>query len=1186
MVRETRLCTQSLVTLALSCLTSVQAEERVLAEASHVERKAPEASTAVQEILDEAARLRESDAPEDALAAAARASESARAADDSPGLALAAERQAGALAKLERVDEALTAWSAANRAWEAVGDGPGRIRATCARALLLAKGDKDAGLAELERAAELGAAEQARPLAAARELALAGATTSRLRWTAGSEAVVPTALELRERHAPGSLEHGKSLGAMCWVAYDAHDLAAARRFGERALELEEKHGVPALDLAQRVLGLGHIAGAMGDLAASGSYQERALEIRERHAPNSLDLAHSLNNLGNVALRKGDMTTAGNYHQRALKIREDLAPDSMDLAVSLLGLGNVALGGGDLATGRSLFERGEELLQRHDPGSLNHGGVLISLCGVAAKQGDLDEARAFGERGLEISEKLGHPGYVSGALTSLASVTADEGDRLAARSYLERALELNEQFAPDSRTMATILTNLGGIVSFIDGPEAARGYLERALEIDQRIAPGSLAVALSLDNFGVDAFNRGDHEEAISYGERSLEIRQRLAPGSLDVAQSLVNLAKAHHEQGDLAAARGHHERALEIYENQSPDSLVQARVLTMLAGIDWAENDLVTAEQRTSRAWKIVRAHAGSVVGDEARQAFGAEYRYQAEGHAFALLNLNRKADAFEVVEQSRAQSLLEVMAVKEADLASAAPEAWTKYSKAEALMQREGSRLSQKGLALARAERGAAPPEQLDALRAEVEAARSDHAAARSYMQRHLATARAALPGLQGGELKLDEARRVLPLGAVLVSFLVYDTQALGFLVSADPREAVMAWAVLLPMEELSSRVAQVRAVVERPLGVRGVILDSGSDSSPPRRVRRADRASAHRELFQLLFPEKVRQRVMAAERLVLSPDGVLWELPFAALITNESGKPSWLGLEKPLSYTQSLTVLALEGAAPRAEPRPAPKALVVGDVVFERGQPKPVMTLAMRGSARPSQSQTSDEVMRSQLWLGDGPPRRLPATRDEARVVSYLHGAQAILGEAATEAAVRAQLAEADLVHLATHGTYLPFAPMSSGVLLTPPLGFDAGAGEVSTDDDGALQAWEILRGPRLRAELVVLSACDTGRGRAVKGEGLVGLTRAWQGAGARSVLATHWPVADESTAAVMMSFHQGLREGLAKDEALRRAVKDTAMRKESREPFYWASFFLSGDSRPVPWSKSTGDESSSTR
>src|SRR5204863_5551514 len=143
--------------------------------------------------------------------------------------------------------------------------------------------------------------------------------------------------------------------------------------------------------------------------------------------------------------------------------------------------------------------------------------------------------------------------------------------------------------------------------------------------------------------------------------------------------------------------------------------------------------------------------------------------------------------------------------------------------------------------------------------------------------------------------------------------------------------------------------------------------------------------------------------------------------------------------------------------------------------------------------------------------------------------------------LGERATEAAVRQQIETADVIHFATHGYLHPVRPMSSGLLLTAPEQ-EPEIGE--TANDGALQAWEIYSQLKLRAELVVLSACETGRGQNMRAEGIVGLTRALQYAGARSVVASQWNVADESTATLMVAFHRGLRAGLAKDEALRQA------------------------------------------
>ena len=163
------------------------------------------------------------------------------------------------------------------------------------------------------------------------------------------------------------------------------------------------------------------------------------------------------------------------------------------------------------------------------------------------------------------------------------------------------------------------------------------------------------------------------------------------------------------------------------------------------------------------------------------------------------------------------------------------------------------------------------------------------------------------------------------------------------------------------------------------------------------------------------------------------------------------------------------------------------------------------------------------------------------------------------------ATEAELRKRIESADVVHLATHGYLNPVRAMSSGLLLTVPEK-EPQIGE--TDNDGVLQAWEIYSQLKLRAELVVLSACETGRGQLVRGEGIIGLTRALQYAGVRSVVATQWKVDDRSAAMLMVAFHRNLRHGMAKDEALRQAMELVRKSKRKAHPYYCAAFFLTGD------------------
>jgi CHAT domain-containing protein len=166
--------------------------------------------------------------------------------------------------------------------------------------------------------------------------------------------------------------------------------------------------------------------------------------------------------------------------------------------------------------------------------------------------------------------------------------------------------------------------------------------------------------------------------------------------------------------------------------------------------------------------------------------------------------------------------------------------------------------------------------------------------------------------------------------------------------------------------------------------------------------------------------------------------------------------------------------------------------------------------------------------------------------------------------LGAEATEERAKAIGKDVRYLHFATHGLLDEQSPLSSALALTPP--GDAAEGR----DNGLLQAWEIFERVRLDADLVVLSACQTGLGKEMGGEGLVGLTRAFQYAGARSVLASLWSVADTSTADLMTKFYSFLRHGRSKDDALRRAQVALIKSAEYSDPFYWAPFVLTGDWR----------------
>ncbi|BAY81591.1 TPR repeat-containing protein [Calothrix parasitica NIES-267] len=182
------------------------------------------------------------------------------------------------------------------------------------------------------------------------------------------------------------------------------------------------------------------------------------------------------------------------------------------------------------------------------------------------------------------------------------------------------------------------------------------------------------------------------------------------------------------------------------------------------------------------------------------------------------------------------------------------------------------------------------------------------------------------------------------------------------------------------------------------------------------------------------------------------------------------------------------------------------------------------------------------------------------LPGAEREAKAIAKLFGAKALTGNQATETLVTQRLSQARLIHLASHGIFDDVQGLNSGIALTP----SSSPNKNNEKGDGLLTAGEILD-LELNAELVVLSACDTGRGK-ITGDGVIGLSRSWISAGVPSVLVSLWSVPDAPTAELMTEFYQNLQNNPDKATALRKAM--LKIMKQHPNPRDWAAFTLIGE------------------
>ena len=268
--------------------------------------------------------------------------------------------------------------------------------------------------------------------------------------------------------------------------------------------------------------------------------------------------------------------------------------------------------------------------------------------------------------------------------------------------------------------------------------------------------------------------------------------------------------------------------------------------------------------------------------------------------------------------------------------------------------------------------------------------------------------------------------------------------------------------------------------------------------------------------------------------KHLVIIPSGAISDVPFQALM-NENGR--YLIEDFSISYAPSLTALA----EMKAHRRKVSAQKYDGDFLAF-GNPKlSAETIAgIRSRYRSGK-------------LGD-----LPEAETEVKTIgAFFPNGKIFVGDAATEEVWQTEASKYRILHLATHGLSDGEKPLYSHVLLS-----------ANADYDGLIEAREIAE-MNLTAEMVVLSACETARGREIDGEGMVGLAWAFAAAGVPTIVASQWKIDSENTADLMIGFYTAVNRDnrISKAEALRRAAFVKLTAEKTRHPFYWAGFAVFG-------------------
>jgi len=927
---------------------------------------------------------------------------------------------------------------------------------------------------------------------------------------------------------------------------------------ERSLPLWSETGDLAAQ-ARTLTHMGVIHRRLGETSRAIELYGEALTLVRRlpDAESSKNLANLYSNLGLAYSKVGDPARALEHYEQALAIWRRLdAP--RELAATLRNAGSALRAQGALMQALPIFEDALELSRRAGD-RLGEARSVNILGNCQLDLGEISAAAASFETTLEVARQLDHRELQAGALSNLGTALRRQGDLRAALSHYLEALELFRRTGRVQK-VAEVLRNLGTTHLALGQMERALHHYREALTIfDQTGDPRRAAVVRLSANWVRISLGRTDEaladlqhllDERRAAGDRETEAavlrvvgfaeleagRPQAARAALEPALAwwrgtgdrvhlpsvLSALGEAFYELGDPASAEA---RFLEAAERGHAVGSFHSEAWSLygLARLERDRGRSGEALAHVERALEILERQRHRVPEPEQRATFFAQKRRLFELHLDLLIRLHDlrpsggfDVAAFEASERARARALLDLLAEREESPESGSVEPESDPG-LEAIFEARERALGQRFAEIEQEleELTTEDPDHADRRRA-LEAQRAETEQTRRQLELEIRLRLPRYHALRFGEpVKLAAVQALLDGDTALVEYALGSEGSLLFVVT---REEVRTFRLPATAAQIAADVTALRSAI-----------------ATPGRRRLASYRSVARSLYErLLAPAE--ELLADKTRLFVVPDGGLHVLPFEVLLTvppdasaGLAELPYLLARWSVVSVPSAGVLVFLEhadGELREAPPSPeGPTLLAFADPVTGRRS-------------------------------------RLAGSEGEASAIAALHlDGEAVVraGEEATETRVKSdpQVATARRLHFATHGLLDERHPQHSGLVLT------AGEGE-----DGVLKVYEIFR-LRLAAELVVLSACETGLGEEIRGEGLIGLTRAFLYAGAPRVLVSLWKVDDRATAELMVRFYRGLEEPAAGTAAeTLRAVKLALLQEERfAHPAHWAAFVLIG-------------------
>jgi CHAT domain-containing protein/tetratricopeptide (TPR) repeat protein len=862
-------------------------------------------------------------------------------------------------------------------------------------------------------------------------------------------------------------------------------------------------------------------------SAEAAYQRAHRWLEHKFGRDDAKTLEAITNLGVVAYQKGEYLTAARRLETVLDVQQrTLAADSAALAGSRANLAAILFRAGDYVSAEQLYQQAKTVWeQRNDANTFQawNGLAIIQL-----ERGDYEQAETLWQKVLAVFPAEQASADKATILCNIAALFYRKGDDAQAERYESLALAMRKQaLAPEHQDVGISLNHLGDIYARQgDATKAQAHYLQALTLLRKTVGAEHQNVAYSLRGLGLVAQTKGDYAQAENYSQDALKQRQKLLGATHpEVSETLGDLALLYRHSGAAQKALPYQTQANAINETN-------------------LRRNLVVGSERQKLGYLAL---------------FSAAVNTTLDLHAQGLPNSNEAAKlALEMALRSKGRAL-DAMADSIATLRRHANTEQQKLFDQLLVAQSRLANLTVRGLGAEKPETYRAQLKQSadEIEQLEAELSRRSAAFTSQWQPVTLAAIRAALPR----QTSLLEFATYQPYQAATKTFA--PPRYLAYLLNA---EGALQWKDLGAVSALDLAIEALRAALRDPL-------------------RKDIKPLARQVDAQVMQP--LRALLGDTKHLLISPDGMLNLLPFAALVDEQN---QYLLENYTISYlTSGRDLLRLQVArAPKSGP------LIVADPDFDLLPQAKAVARAERRS--PGRRATLRGVNRGDEDITQWTAERLSeTTREAAGIKAVLPQAKVLLRQDATKAALK-QLAAPSILHIATHGFFLPDAKAAkvtsdntrglsgaatnSGMLLSnDPLlrsglllaGFNQ---HKSGEANGVLTAKEVAGLDLWGTELVVLSACNTGLGEVKNGEGVYGLRRALVLAGAKTQVMSLWPVDEVATREWMTAYYAALQKGLGRGAALRQVQLQLLQQKHRQHPFYWASFIQSGE-----WATLTG-------